>query len=46
VQEIKIFLIIYYLHRDNIDKAISVQAWTGPEFFRRLKLPDFKKVGK
>jgi len=26
-------------------KAIPLQAWTGPEGSRRLKLPDFKKVG-
>jgi len=25
-------------------KAISLQAWTGPEGFRRLKLPDFKTI--
>jgi len=23
-------------------KAIPLQAWTGPEVFRRLRLPDFK----
>jgi hypothetical protein len=26
-------------------KAIPLQAWTGPEGSRRLKLPDFKTVG-
>jgi hypothetical protein len=26
-------------------EAISLQAWTGPEFSRRLRLPDFKKIG-
>jgi hypothetical protein len=26
-------------------KAIPLQAWTGPEGSRRLKLPDFKKIG-
>jgi hypothetical protein len=26
-------------------KAIPVQAWTGPEGSRRLRLPDFKTVG-
>jgi hypothetical protein len=25
-------------------KAIPVQAWTGPEGSRRLRLPDFKKM--
>ena len=26
-------------------KAIPLQAWTGLEGFRRLRLPDFKTVG-
>jgi len=26
-------------------KAISVQAWTGHEVSRRLRLPDFKRIG-
>jgi hypothetical protein len=26
-------------------KAIPVQAWTGPEDSRRLRLPDFKTIG-
>jgi hypothetical protein len=26
-------------------KAISLQAWTGPEGSRRLKPPDFKTIG-
>jgi len=25
--------------------AIPLQAWTGPESSRRLRLPDFKRVG-
>jgi hypothetical protein len=25
--------------------AIPVQVWTGPEGYRRLKLPDFIRVG-
>jgi hypothetical protein len=27
------------------DKAISLQAWTGPEGSRKLRLPDFKTIG-
>jgi len=27
-------------------KAIPLQAWTGPEGSRRLRLPDFKTFGK
>jgi hypothetical protein len=26
-------------------KAIPVQAWKGPEGFRRLRLPDLKTIG-
>jgi len=26
-------------------KAIPLQAWTGPESFKRLRLPDFKTIG-
>ena len=26
-------------------KAIALQAWTGPEGSRRLRLPDFKTMG-
>jgi len=26
-------------------KAIPLQTWTGPEGFRRLKLPYFKTIG-
>jgi hypothetical protein len=26
-------------------KATPLQAWTGPEVSRRLRLPDFKTVG-
>jgi len=26
-------------------KAIPIQAWTSPEGSRKLRLPDFKKIG-
>jgi hypothetical protein len=26
-------------------KVVSLQAWTGPEGSRRLRLPDFKTIG-
>ena len=29
----------------NTHKAIPLQAWTGPEGSRRLRLPDFKTIG-
>jgi hypothetical protein len=29
----------------NKDKAIPLQAWTGPEGSRRLRFPDFKTIG-
>jgi hypothetical protein len=31
---------------DKKGKAIPLQALTGPESSRRLRLPDFKTVGK
>jgi hypothetical protein len=33
-----------FLSRDK-GKAIPLQAWTGPEGSRRLRLPDFKTIG-
>jgi len=41
------------LYRNNLTtasvkckgKAISIQAWTGPEGSRKLRLPDFKTIG-
>jgi len=27
------------------DKAVPLQAWTGPEGSKRLRLPDFKTIG-
>jgi len=35
-------------YQDDIkgkDKAIPLQAWTGPGGSRRLRLPDFKTIG-
>jgi len=35
------------VHRDiKKGKAIPLKAWTGPEGPRRLRLPDFKTIGK
>ena len=34
-----------FANAHNDGKAISVQAWTGPEGARRLRFPDFKTVG-
>jgi hypothetical protein len=37
--------------KDNLErkkvkgKAVPLQAWTGPEGSRRLRLPDFKTLG-
>jgi len=31
--------------RDKKGKTIPLQAWTGPEGSRRLRLPDFETVG-
>jgi len=35
---------LYHLGKGK-GKAISLQAWTGPEGSRRLRLPDFKTGG-
>ena len=32
-------------HATGKGKAIPLQAWTGPEGSRRLRLPDFKIIG-
>jgi hypothetical protein len=41
-----LFLIRFIIFQDKAKvKAISLQAWTGPEGSRRLRLPDFKTVG-
>jgi hypothetical protein len=40
----KIPLHIYSLNKGK-GKAIPLQAWTGPEGSRRLRLPDFKTIG-
>jgi len=29
----------------KVGKAIPLQAWTGPESSRRLRLPDIKTIG-
>jgi hypothetical protein len=39
-------MIFFFLRTRNIkDKAMPLQAWTGPEGSRRLGLPDFKTFG-
>jgi hypothetical protein len=35
---------ICFLRHRKKDKAIALQAWTGPEGSRRLRLQDFKTV--
>jgi len=41
--------VFQYNQKYNISKgkgkAIPLQAWTGPEGSRRLRLPDFKTIG-
>jgi hypothetical protein len=29
----------------HVKKAVPLQAWTGPEGSRKLRLPDFKTIG-
>jgi len=33
------------MEEDEKGKAIPLQAWTGPEDSRRLRLPHFKTIG-
>jgi len=35
----------YILRVYKKDKAIPLQAWTGPEGSRRFRLPDFMTIG-
>jgi hypothetical protein len=41
------FIIVNFrlFHFYGKGKAIPLQAWTGPEGSRRLRLPDFKTIG-
>jgi hypothetical protein len=34
----------FYLQKVRKGKAVPLQAWTGPEGSRRLRLPDFKRT--
>jgi hypothetical protein len=43
---IVIFCILTAKKKELNSKAIPLQAWTGPEGSRRLRLPDFKTIGK
>jgi hypothetical protein len=40
-----VYIVISSLEGKGKGKAIPLQAWTGPEGSRRLKLPDFKTIG-
>jgi hypothetical protein len=37
--------LLLHVYGKGKSKAIPLQAWTGPEGSRRLRLPDFKTVG-
>jgi hypothetical protein len=37
--------LVSYPQRKCKGKAIPLQAWTGPQDSRRLRLPDFKTIG-
>jgi hypothetical protein len=39
----RIFL-IFHVGKKSEGKAIPLQAWTGPDVSRRLRLPDFKTI--
>jgi hypothetical protein len=36
---------VLFVKKHSKCKAIPLQAWTGPEGSRRLRLPDFKTIG-
>ena len=36
---------LWIKHKASKGKATPLQAWTGPEGSRRLRLPDFKTIG-
>jgi len=36
---------VYYERGKSKSKAVPVEAWTGPEGSRKMKLPDFKTYG-
>jgi len=40
----KTFKHMFIIHKGK-DKAIPLQTWTGPEGSRRLRSPNFKKIG-
>jgi len=40
-----VYLVIFMSINIKKSKAIPLQAWTGPEGSRRLRLPDFKTTG-
>jgi hypothetical protein len=33
------------VRRSVDDKAISLEAWTGPKVSEKLRVPDFKTIG-
>jgi hypothetical protein len=37
--------VLNYVLLNGKDKAIPLQAWTGLEVSRNLRLPDFKTIG-
>ena len=44
-EEFKIIIIIIIIIIIKQNKTIPLQAWTGPEGSRRLRLPDYKTIG-
>jgi len=41
IETVSVFILTFSL----IDQAILVQAWTGAEGFRKLRLPDLDTIG-
>ena len=46
VRDVSTLSLNIFSYRQQVKgKAMPLQAWTGPEGSRRLRLPDFKTVG-
>jgi hypothetical protein len=43
--EVQVFIRVPVIFVKGKGKANPLQAWTGPEGSKRLRLPDFKTIG-
>jgi hypothetical protein len=45
LKKYRVYINIVVLDKSRVKKAIPLQAWTGPEGSRSLRLPDLKTIG-